>query len=91
MRKIGFADRWIQLIMACVSTVSYSVLINGDPQGRIVPAQGLRQGDPMSPYLFLLCVEGLSSPLSRVESEKKNLKCPNCTRKTTSESHLLCR
>ncbi|GLT70006.1 hypothetical protein SLA2020_421110 [Shorea laevis] len=69
MRKLGFAERWVQLLMSCVRTVSYSVLINGSPQGRIIPTRGLRQGDPLSPYLFLLCAEGLSSLLHAAERE----------------------
>ena len=43
--------------------MTYSVLINGESKGRIVPTRGLHQGDPISPYLFLLCVEGLSAML----------------------------
>jgi hypothetical protein len=61
--KNGFADLWIALIMKCVTTVSYSVLVNGIPHGKIHPTRGIRQGDPLSPYLFLICVEGLSSLL----------------------------
>ena len=67
MRKMGFHEKWISLIMMYVTTVSYSVLINGEPKGKIILTRGLRQGDPISPYLFLLCVEGLSAMLKREE------------------------
>ena len=64
-RRLGFHEKWIELMMMCVSTVSYSVLINGEPKGKFIPSRGLRQGDPISPYLFLLCVEGLSAMLKK--------------------------
>ena len=42
MKKIGFHDKWISLMMMCVTTVSYSVLINGEPKGRITPSRGIQ-------------------------------------------------
>ena len=52
---MSFNEKWVELVMECVSTVSYSLLINGEPMGNIKPSQG----DPLSPYLFLHCSEGL--------------------------------
>ena len=68
MRKMGFSERWISLVMMCVTTVSYEILINGEPRGKITPSRGLRQGDPISLYLFLLCVEGLSALIRKKEA-----------------------
>ena len=65
MRKMGFCDRWLKLIHECISTVSYSILVNGEPKGEIFPSRGIRQGDPLSPYLFLLCLEGLNRMIQK--------------------------
>jgi hypothetical protein len=66
---MGFGDRWVNLIMKCVSSVTYRVKVNGVLTDQIVPERGLRQGDPLSPYLFLICAEGFSALLQRVEEE----------------------
>ena len=65
MLTMGFHQKWVALMMECVQSVSYSVLINGEPKGYFHPSRGLRQGDPISAYLFLFCAEGLHAFLTR--------------------------
>lgn len=67
--KLGFANHWTGVIMSCVKSVSYSVLVNRTPFGKITPTRGIRQGDPLSPYLFLPCAEGLSCTLQNAVLE----------------------
>jgi hypothetical protein len=69
MGKMGFAHKWIKLVMMCVTSAHYAVLVNGTPSGRILPTRGIRQGDPISPYLFLICAEVLSSLLLKADRE----------------------
>ena len=68
MRKIGFNEQWINLIMRCVKIVSYLVLVNGEPCSMIHPTRGIRQGDPLSPFLFLLCTKGLNGLIKEAEN-----------------------
>ena len=74
-------------MLMCNSTVSYSMLINGEAKGNIGPSRGLRQGDPISPYLFLLCAEGLSAML-RKEEEHGNIRGISVCKGAPQISHL---
>ncbi|XP_035547368.1 uncharacterized protein LOC118348906 [Juglans regia] len=88
MVKMGFGEKWVALIMNCVQSVSYAIVVNGKPGNTFVPTRGLRQGDPLSPYLFLLCVEGLSTLINHAES-KGELKGVSVARGGTRVTHLL--
>jgi hypothetical protein len=68
---MGFPSRLVQTIMRCVSTVSFSILINGNPSPNFKPQRGIRQGDPLSPYLFIICAEVLSSLITQLQISNK--------------------
>lgn len=67
MENLGFVREFCARIEECILSISYSVLINGNPIGFIKPSRGLRQGDPLLPFLFLICTEGFSALLKKSE------------------------
>ena len=87
-KNIGFGDTWINLMMQCISKATYSVLINGEPHGRITPTRGLLQGDSLSPYLFLLCMKGFHGLLRKAE-ENGDIRGVSICRSASKLTHLL--
>jgi hypothetical protein len=67
MLKLGFSQQWVNQIMRCLTTVRFSVKLNGGLSEPFSPTRGLRQGDPISSYLFLFCVEGFSALLKEAQ------------------------
>ncbi|MCH83857.1 hypothetical protein A2U01_0004683 [Trifolium medium] len=66
---MGFPHKLVKTIMLCVSTVSFSILVNGQPSNTLHPTRGIRQGDPLSPYLFILCADVLSILITKKQEE----------------------
>ena len=88
MEKLGFDPRWVRLAMETVTTTSYSVLINGEPKGFINLSRGIRQGDPLSSYLFILYAEDLFA-LLRTAEKTRVIKGIKSSQHGVSVSHLL--
>lgn len=65
--KLGFASKWVDMMMICVPSITYTEIVNEDVSDPIYPKLGLKQGDLLSPYLYILCAEGLSSLIERAE------------------------
>ena len=67
MLKLGFSEQWVTIVMGLVKSVKFSVLFNGKKLQEFQPTRGIRQGDPISPYLLLIAAEGLSCLLKSVD------------------------
>ena len=88
IHKMDFDPHWIKLMRRYISSVQYRVLLNGQPHGLITPQRGLRQGDPLSPYLFIMCSEALNSNIKKAE-RMKQLTGMKVARACPAISHLL--
>jgi len=71
LQRFGFLEIWIKWIMECIKTVSYSLIINDEPTGHIRPSCGIKQGDPLSPYIFIMCMEVLNTALSNATKQSR--------------------
>ncbi|KAJ9686353.1 hypothetical protein PVL29_015315 [Vitis rotundifolia] len=65
LQKMGFGTKWMSWMWSCISTAKFSILVNGVPAGFFPSSKGLRQGDPLSPYLFVMGMEVLSVLIRR--------------------------
>jgi hypothetical protein len=69
LKTMVFPRKMVQTIMKCVSTVSFSILVNGQPSHPFKPHRGIRQGDPLSPYLFIICADVFSRMLTKKQDQ----------------------
>ncbi|KAL5704561.1 hypothetical protein ACHQM5_022969 [Ranunculus cassubicifolius] len=88
LKKFGFSQWWIDRVMFCVTSASFSVSFNGGIYGHLKPTRGLRQGDPLSPYLFILCSEVLSLHLQELQ-ENGQIKGISLGRDVAPINHLM--
>ncbi|RVX12400.1 Transposon TX1 uncharacterized 149 kDa protein [Vitis vinifera] len=87
MEKKGFNPKWRKWIRGCLSSVSFAILVNGNAKGWVKASRGLRQGDPLSPFLFTIVADVLSRMLLRAE-ERNVFEGFRVGRNRTRVSHL---
>jgi hypothetical protein len=88
LEKLGFSQTWLSWIRICISSTSFSILLNGSPFGLFSPGRGLRQGDPLSPFLFILGAEVFSRLMFKEEGFGR-LKGLRIARNCSPIHHLL--
>lgn len=86
--SMKFTPSWVNWILECVSTFHYTLLVNGGITQSFKPAKGLRQGDSLSPYLFLMCANILSLALIKAKNNRK-IQGVRLGRNGVSFTHLL--
>ena len=74
LEHFGFSENMIRLIMSCVSSITIALLFNGSKLESFQPSRGIRQGDPISPYLFLLCMEFLGAQITGMCEDRSGIK-----------------
>ncbi|GKV37600.1 hypothetical protein SLEP1_g45612 [Rubroshorea leprosula] len=84
--SLGIPSQFVNLVKACVTTPKFSVVFNGNLCGYFSGEKGVRQGDPLSPYIFVVCMEVLSRMLNKVAEEGKFAYHPKC--KNVQLTHL---
>lgn len=67
LKALGYKEQCIKIVLSGATTIKYLVLVNGKSKEKFTPTRGLRQGDPLSPYLFLFCAEGLNSMIKKAD------------------------
>lgn len=71
LNAFGFDIQWTRWILALIKSTSFSILVNGSPSTPFSPSRGIRQGDPLSPFLFVILMEGLSRIIHKAKAEWK--------------------
>lgn len=71
LHKVGFSNHMVQLIMYMISSASLSLIWNGRCLDPFHPQRGIRQGDPLAPYLFLMCMEVLSGKIEKAVDSRR--------------------